>query len=123
MGRPPNVSLSQAFRYQDDLQDQPWTHTAACRGRSDLPWTSDARPAMSDLQNMSLICSSCPVIVKCASFGATGRGVDGGFFAGLWLPWSSQSADVKQIRGAVRRQLNVLAGRRSSGRAGKNPSA
>jgi hypothetical protein len=63
---------------------------------------------MSELQAMSLICSECPVLANCAGFGAAGRGVDGGFFAGMWLPWSSASADSKQIRSMVRRRLKML---------------
>lgn len=63
---------------------------------------------MTQLQDMRLICSTCPVVVKCAAFGAAGRGVDGGFFAGVWLPWSSASADSRQIRSMVRRQLKML---------------
>lgn len=72
---------------------------------------------------MKAVCADCPMFAQCASFGASGSGVDGGFFAGMWLPWSSQSPDSKQIRSAVRRQLKVLAGGRPVGRPAKDPQA
>lgn len=62
---------------------------------------------------MGLICGECEVITMCARYalnGNKGRGVDGGFYAGVWLPWvlASDTASAKSMRARSRRQLRSL---------------
>lgn len=66
---------------------------------------------------MAVVCAACPVIKECAAWAVT-SGVDGGFYAGYWIPWSSQaeSLDVKHIRAWARRRLKDVAGIKRVGR-------
>lgn len=65
---------------------------------------------------MSAICSGCPVLVRCARHAVEGK--NGGFYAGVWLPWWNSSADgarnsrerhraMETLRSIVRRAAAV----------------
>lgn len=78
--------------YPDRLLIQSWTERAACVIHVDLPWTSDHRPSEARRTAMAAVCAQCPVLTKCAAYalkGHNGRGVEGGFYAGVWVPWPS----------------------------------
>lgn len=62
---------------------------------------------------MQTICGNCPVRQRCANYAVSsngGRGVDGGFYAGLWLPWKThgESADIRLMRSTNRRRLKSM---------------
>lgn len=115
MRRPPNFTTSQ-WSLITDLWKGSWTSKAECGGHRYLPWTggSDEQPPTSDeLALMGLICGECEVITMCARYalnGNKGRGVEGGFYAGVWLPWVlvSDTASDKSTRVLARRQLRSL---------------
>lgn len=122
MRRPPNISISQWFR-QNALWDQIWVGRAPCSQRQDLPWIADRKPTLEEFASMAVICGQCPVMRDCAHYAVAtnnGRGVDGGYYAGAWLPWVShaESGEVKLMRTRARRDLRLRAGipgRRSAG--------
>lgn len=67
---------------------------AACLNHRDLPWTVDVKPQPQTLRRMREICHECPVLLKCAQralHGNSGRGAEGGMYAGVWLPWITRS--------------------------------
>jgi hypothetical protein len=64
---------------------------------------------------MADICEECPVRLHCANYAVNtnnGRGVDGGFYAGHWIPWKNhgESEDTRYIRYKSRRNLRNLIG-------------
>lgn len=68
-------------------------------------------PGIADLRRMAAVCEQCPVIGQCANYalrGNDGRGVGGGFYAGVWLPWSYYG-EQKHLRATARRQLRRTA--------------
>jgi hypothetical protein len=78
-----------------------WRRDAPCGWRLDLPWTgidvgvdNPVRPGFTALIEMRAICSSCPVSAKCAYEAVhgevDGKGADGGFYSGSWIPWKGQ---------------------------------
>lgn len=78
--------------YLDHVLNQSWTERAACVFHVDLPWTGDHRPPEAHRAAMAAVCAGCPVLTKCAAYaleGYNGRGVEGGFYAGVWVPWPS----------------------------------
>jgi len=96
--------------YLDHLLNLSWTEYAACVFHVDLPWTSDQRPAEVHRAAMAAVCAQCPVLTRCAAYaleGHNGRGVEGGFYAGVWVPWPSYytRADRKHDREAAQRIL------------------
>lgn len=89
---------------------------AVCKDQSDLPWTGDARPTVDEMNAMGLVCSMCALRTPCARLAMTGgnfgKPVEGGFYAGYWLPWpsSGESGDVRLMRRVNRSALRRLAG-------------
>lgn len=72
-------------------------------------------PGQLDLNQMNLICSECPVRTACAKDALqcnNGSGVDGGFYAGVWVPWKSdtESDRARYNRTTARRHLKHAAG-------------
>lgn len=83
---------------------------AKCIQRQDLPWTADARPNDAEIRTMQSICAECPALIKCATHALTAG--DGGFFAGVWLPWSKTlSEPLQATRRTARTQLRHIARR------------
>ena len=79
---------------------------AKCAGREDLPWTDDVAPTESDARLMSEVCAQCPVLAGCANWALTKS--EGGFYAGIWLPWSRTTSETliaarRTARTALRR--------------------
>lgn len=112
MRRPPNMALSTWFR-QNAIWDAIWVLRGSCGQRQDLPWTADYRPSPDDFAEMSAVCVECPVRPRCANYAVNangGRGIDGGYYAGFWLPWpsSTESGDTKLLRSRARRSLKTL---------------
>jgi hypothetical protein len=104
MGRP---AISQWIR-QQLLLDRPWVGQASCGQHQHLPWHSDNTPDWPDIRDMADICTQCPVIEHCARYALASD--SGGFFAGHWLPWPSNSRDIRDVRAYIRRQLKRTAG-------------
>lgn len=94
--------------------DRPWVREARCGWLLELSWISDARPTDDELDTMQRICDACPVRIACAQFATTannGRGVDGGFYAGIWIPWanSTETEATRLVRSRGRRKLRQIA--------------
>lgn len=93
---------------------RPWVAEAPCGWRLDLPWVSDSRPTDIEQTIMASLCAECPVRLRCAAYAVhsnNNRGVDGGFYAGIWIPWaySSDTVAVRANRMAGRNALKELA--------------
>ncbi len=60
-----------------------WMHRAACADRPSLAWLDDSTqvPAVV-VDEMRLVCASCPVHVQCSRF-VDEQDITGGFWAGL----------------------------------------
>lgn len=85
-------TLKSSRWYLAHLLDQPWTERAACIRHPRLPWTEDTQPNTNDHLEMATVCANCPVLAQCAEYALTGHdggGVEGGFYAGVWIPWSA----------------------------------
>lgn len=66
--------------------DREWMDAGSCLRRADLPWTSDissmtATEATIQTAAMTEVCSTCPVLARCAMY-ALDFNVCGGFWAG-----------------------------------------
>lgn len=56
----------------------------------------DRAPTDEQTAIMTAICDSCPVIMLCAKYALSANykhGVDGGFYAGVYMPWKSYYRD------------------------------
>lgn len=83
---------------------------AKCTGYRELPWTDDAEPDAADIRAMQSICAECPVLARCANYAITGG--DGGFYAGIWVPWSkTMSEPLMATRRNARTALRHIARR------------
>lgn len=91
-----------------------WMDDAACR--PDPRWT-DATPSDAQLDRLGMECVPCPVRSECARY-ALDNEVEGGMYAGVWLPSSGRFGRNKErtdnvawveAREALRRQLRVSA--------------
>jgi hypothetical protein len=69
---------------------------AECQHHQDLPWTHDVIPDMDSFRMMDDVCSSCPVILECSRHALTHA--QGGFFAGVWLPWNGEKRNKVRFR-------------------------
>lgn len=113
MRRAANLAISQWFR-SNSLLSPSWASRGPCGlDRPDLPWVEDGWPTPEERMQMATVCASCPVITQCAQYAVYangGRGIDGGFYAGVWLPWSysTESEDTKLMRTQARRRLKKL---------------
>jgi len=90
-----------------------WTTEGKCGEHEHLPWCEDQKPDHSERVLMEEICDQCPVILKCADYAlhsGNGRGVDGGFHAGVWIPWPSpgEGKSTTLARTQARRQLRRI---------------
>lgn len=97
MRRMPNLSISQWFR--QNIWHGLWVIRARCGDFQELPWTSDIEPATKYLMTMQSICARCPVVRDCADHALTsngGKGIEGGFYAGIWVPWLSTDTTVSR---------------------------
>ena len=81
---------------------------AECRRHPQLPWTGDYMPDMTSYQTMHAICSSCPVIVQCSRHALDDA--QGGFFAGVWLPWNEGGKKNRRVRFRARSALKSKLG-------------
>ena len=98
--------------YSVSVTENRWAG-AKCRDRLDLPWTPDLEPNPVDQREMRAICDGCTIRKQCALYAldgsAHGRAYHqaGGFYAGVWLPWTSTSdakqANRRSARDALRR--------------------
>lgn len=114
MRRSPRMDLAQWAKTNANM-DRPWATEARCGWFLDLPWISDTTPLPEDVEAMRAICESCPVRSKCARFATASennRGVAGGFYAGVWVPWvnnASETENTRLIRTRARATLRELA--------------
>ena len=68
---------------------------------------------MPELIAMHHICNQCPVRVPCARYALySQRGIEGGFWAGVWLPWPRTTAEANCARDRARRLLQATLPRR-----------
>lgn len=98
------MQISQWFKDFD--QDRSWDTKAECQYRLDLPWIADEAPGVEHYGQMYDVCMACPVLAQCADHalrGNGGRGVEGGFYAGVWIPWSAHNGDRNSTRNQFRR--------------------
>jgi Transcription factor WhiB len=94
-------TLSVVTRHKPNLMTSQWVQPldesmlgASCLDHQSLPWTADIEPSALSMHQMRDICRQCPVIVKCAQralHGNSGRGAEGGMYAGVWLSWVTRS--------------------------------
>ena len=63
---------------------------------------------------MATVCLECPVLSQCAAYalkGHNGNGVDGGFYAGVYIPWptyyrhAQRDMSRRSARHALRRHI------------------
>jgi Transcription factor WhiB len=106
--RRPNMGLPLRLR-QHLLRNRQWTRKAKCGEHQDLPWHPDSQPHPLVLLDMATICEECPVIKDCARYALADDGA-AGVYAGVWIPWPSSSANVREIRTMARRRLKRIAG-------------
>ena len=81
-------------KWFDNFVADIWTIRGACREYPGLPWAEDAAPGNGEQIIMAGICAGCPILLKCAEFAVYSRekrGVEGGFYAGVWIPWRNES--------------------------------
>jgi hypothetical protein len=94
MRRAPNFRVSGWHRERQSSDH--WDEKAQCAARRDLPWAGDNAPAAPQHLEMHGICSTCPVKLQCALSGT--EGANGGFYAGVWLPWPTEYKKGKDER-------------------------
>jgi hypothetical protein len=90
------------------LLDRPWTEMAACVKHPALPWVADIQPAATTYTQMADICVGCPVFRDCTAYalhGNNGAGADGGFYAGVYIPWQNYNKTTTHSR---RQARNIL---------------
>lgn len=99
-------------KWFDDYIDAAWKVRGDCGQRPDLPWTDETQPDPMTCLSMGVICDACPVRVECADYAVNSRrrqGVEGGFYAGVWLPWRTASGSLsKEAADARARARTVL---------------
>lgn len=88
-----------------------WMEDAQCQYHRDLPWTHDLMPDEYSVQIMSDVCASCPVILQCSRHALAEA--QGGFFAGVWLPWSNHGERKNRVRFRARSALKSVEKRKS----------
>lgn len=110
------MTITQWFRHHDP-DTTAWDTRAACKHPilRGLPWTPDEKPGDAQLEQMQRVCrEECPVLRGCAAFalksGAGEQGVEGGFYAGIWIPWRrlQPTADHTAARQRARLALKHL---------------
>lgn len=85
-------------------------HGAACRGRADLGWIEEGPPSRQEFEAMREVCWGCPVRRACAEFVLDpDSGVQGGMYAGVWVPWRGQNEDRAATRGHTRGRHEIKA--------------
>lgn len=84
-----------------------WMNDAECQQHQDLPWTDDLAPDFDRERTMNLVCSSCPVIIQCGRHAL--EDAQGGFFAGVWIPWAGSDGrnDSVRARGRARARARL----------------
>jgi hypothetical protein len=105
MGRAPNWTMTQWFRRLTPGDN--WKGKAPCSEypHHTLPWTGDHSPSPEHYLAMINVCATCPVIIECARYAI--EDAEGGFYAGVWLPWTT-IADSVANRGLRRRAKAAL---------------
>lgn len=83
-----------------------WMQDAECQHHQDLPWTDDLMPDEHSFRMMSDVCSSCPVIIQCSRHALAEA--QGGFFAGVWLPWGEHGERKNRMRFRARSALKSV---------------
>lgn len=99
-----NTHWSPDFRYET------WRSKAQCLLHPKLPWTQDWPPFDNEHDRMAAVCADCPVISECGDYALNsnyGHGVEGGFYAGTWIPWRAfkPTAEMRNQRRNARRRL------------------
>lgn len=89
-----------------ELSTQGWRDRAECRTASYLPWTANARPEPHEIEMMRTVCEDCPVLVKCTEQ-VLSEPEQGGFWAGVWLPWKTSRSD-EEARGFPRKRARAI---------------
>jgi hypothetical protein len=98
---PPAESKKWFENYVDDI----WKRRSLCNRRPELPWTADFSPSVGERSVMAAICMTCPVLKDCADYAHNshgGAGVEGGFYAGVYIPWKSETGGLSRENRAVR---------------------
>lgn len=94
--------------YDSAVASNRWDDAKCCKAQH-LPWTGDHAPSEQEFNEMSSICSDCPVLMACARYALTEAA--GGFYAGVWLPWKTQREAKREAghRRVARVQLRAKA--------------
>lgn len=94
MGRSPNFAISSwhRLRHSGDY----WVERAQCRTCPSLPWVADSTPTLPEQAEMEAVCDTCPVRARCAQHAIDTS--SGGFYAGIWVPWHTESRSSKEVR-------------------------
>lgn len=87
--------------YASSVSTNRWSG-AKCVERRDLPWTSDTTPLPEQATEMASVCHTCPVLTQCALYAL--KGADGGFYAGVWIPWDHTTSPTLRL---TRRQART----------------
>lgn len=77
--------------------DSEWMREAACRNRTDLPWTAN-RVTQGEVRRMQAVCARCPVFGSCAGF-AEQVEVTAGVWAGVPRIGAPGASGVSKVRG------------------------
>lgn len=98
------------MHYASNVSNNKWAG-AECVKHRDLPWIADLEPEPDDQREMRAVCARCPVLMFCARHALTNR-VAGGFYAGVWLPWSipptkRQEVGRRKAREALRQTTRI----------------
>ena len=54
------------------------------------------------MAEMASVCEGCPVFAQCALYALK---ADGGFYAGVWLPWKHSTGNSQLLRTRARKAL------------------
>jgi hypothetical protein len=111
MGRPPNFLASQWSHFSTETERRRNAYALCAEPEHRLlPWTAEPPIDDRDIAAMEAVCNRCPVIGECAfeALNANrGRGVTGGFYAGVWLPWVNRNS-VMSTKVERQRKREVL---------------
>lgn len=91
------MSARASYTQRSPISDQSWRRRARCRIFYGLPWTADEEPAPEDLAMMAGVCAGCPVQSECGR-DLLAHEEQGGFWAGVWVPWYNYESGVRRVR-------------------------
>lgn len=92
--------------YDGDMATKRWDDAKCCTAQH-LPWTDDFQPDKRAFDEMSAICAECPLLMACARYAL--KEAEGGFYAGVWLPWRThrEARSRRDARGQLRHLVKV----------------